>query len=180
MLGICNREFLIMSSKNIAISLVILLTLFGLGLHVWYWTQLPDRMATHFGVDGKPNEWMSKTNGTMLLCGTQVGLPLLLLLIGSLLPSLPASLVSIPNRQYWLQPERRTDSIAHMATMLAWIAVLISMELIAIVHLTFLANRSGTALDTQSFLAILAIFLVGVFGIAGGSVWRFRLPKSTT
>lgn len=168
-----------MSSRKIAILLVVVLTAFGLCLHAWYWTQLPDRIATHFGIDGNPNDWMSKTNATLLLCSLQVGLPLIFLFIGSTLPKLPSSVINIPNREYWLQPERRSSSISHMNSMLAWIAVLIALEMIAIVHLTFLANRSGTSLDTNLFWVILGIFLLSVFSIAGRSMWHFRLPKPT-
>ena len=166
-----------MSSRNIAILLVVVLTIFGLSLHAWYWTQLPDRVATHFGIDGNPNDWMSKTNATILLCSLQVGLPLFFLTIGFLLSKLPASVINIPNREYWLHPERRVDTITHMTKMLSWIAVLMTLEMISIVHLTFLANRSGTALNTNLFLVILGVFLVTVFCIAVRSMWHFRLPS---
>jgi uncharacterized membrane protein len=166
-----------MSSRNIAIYLVVALTAFGLALHAWYWTQLPDRVATHFGIDGNPNDWMSKANATILLCALQVSLPAIFLFIGWTLTKLPTSVINIPNREYWLQPERRLNSLSRMTTMLAWIAVLIAMEMVAIVHLTFLANRSGTSLDTNSFWVILGTFLLSVFGVVGRSMWHFRLPQ---
>jgi hypothetical protein len=25
--------------------------------NAWYWPQLPQRVATHFGIDGQPNAW---------------------------------------------------------------------------------------------------------------------------
>ena len=166
-----------MSSKNVATLLITVLTIFGLSLHAWYWTQLPDRVATHFGIDGNPNDWMSKTNATILLCSLQVGLPLFFLSIGFSISKLPATVINIPNREYWLHRDRRAETIAHMTTMLSWIAVLITLEMIAIVHLTFLANRSGMALNANLFLVVLGVFLLAVFSIVGRSMWHLRLPK---
>ena len=88
-----------------------------------------------------------------------------------------SSKASIPNREYWLHPDRRAETIMHMTTMLSWIAVLITLEMIAIVHLTFLANRSGMALNANLFLVVLGVFLLSVFSIVGRSKWHLRLPK---
>jgi uncharacterized membrane protein len=164
------------SSRNIAVLTVFGLVAAGLGMQTWYWGQLPDRIATHFGIDGSPNEWMSKANATLLLCGVQVGLPLLLLGIALSLSKIPNSLINIPNREYWLQADRREASLGHMQNMLAWIAVLVAIEINAIVHLTFLANRDGTGLNKGLFVGILLTFLAAIFTIAGTSMWRFRMP----
>ena len=164
-------------TKNLATSLVVALTAIGLILHAWYWTELPDRIATHFGIDGSPNQWMSKGSGTLLLVAIQIGLPMLFLGIARLLARLPSEVINIPHREYWLHPERRAASLSHMTSMLGWIAVLIALELLAIVHITFLANRSGTPLNSTLFMVILFAFLLAVFTVAGRSMWHFRLPK---
>lgn len=81
--------------------------LLSLGQHAWYWPQLPDRVATHFGIDGQPNDWMSRTSSTLMLCGIQLGLPLFLAGVMSLANRLPDSMINIPHREYWLHPDRR-------------------------------------------------------------------------
>lgn len=164
------------TSKSVAVMLIAGITLFSLALHAWYWNQLPDRVATHFGIDGRPNDWMNKGSATALLCGIQVAMPLFLFGIGSLLQHIPSSMINIPHREYWLHPDRRQQTIEHVSNMLAWIAVLTALEMMAIGHLTFLANRTGSPLNAPLFLTILGLYLLGVFSLAGRSYWVLRKP----
>jgi uncharacterized membrane protein len=164
------------TSKSFAALLIAGITLFSLALHAWYWNQLPDRVATHFGIDGRPNDWMNKGSATALLCGIQVAMPLFLFGIGSLLQHIPSSMINIPHREYWLHPDRRQQTIEHVSNMLAWIAVLTALEMMAIGHLTFLANRTGSPLNAPLFLTILGLYLLGVFSLAGRSYWVLRKP----
>jgi uncharacterized membrane protein len=168
-----------MPTRNHALAILAALSLFSVLQHAWYWPQLPDRIATHFGIDGQPNDWMSKTSATILLLGVQVGLPLFLIAIGSLVRWLPDSMINIPNREFWLHPDRRSTSLAWTNNMLAWIAVLSSLFMIIIGHLTFVANKNDTPLHTGAFLTSLAVYLATVFSIAGLALRRYRLPKST-
>jgi len=167
------------TSKSVAALLIAGITLFSLALHAWYWNQLPDRVATHFGIDGRPNDWMNKGYATALLCGIQVAMPLFLFGIGSLLQYIPSSMINIPHREYWLHADRREQTIEHVSKMLAWIAVLTSLEMMAIGHLTFLANRTGSPLNAPLFLTVLGLYLLGVFSLAGRSFWILRKPGNS-
>jgi uncharacterized membrane protein len=42
------------------------------------WPQLPDIIATHFDAQGRPNDWMAKTNAVLLMGGSSLFLYLLL------------------------------------------------------------------------------------------------------
>lgn len=149
------------------------------GQHYYYWTQLPERIATHFGADGQPNDWMSKAAGTLLICAFQIGIPLLLFSISSIVSVLPASMINIPHREYWLHPDRRTQSLEWMHRMMSWIAVLSMLFMSAISHLTFEANMAETGLNIKVFASALICYLIAVFAIAGRSLWHFRLPQQT-
>ena len=168
-----------MNSKTLARGgFVALLVVVVVGQHAWYWPQLPERVATHFGVDGKPNDWMSRAAATVLLASIQLGLPLFLIFVNFLAGRLPDSLLNIPNREYWLAPERRVATLDHMGRMIDWIAILAAAFLFVLSHLTFLANRDGTALNLPAFISALALFLFAVFAIAGYSLMRFKLPSN--
>ena len=45
---------------------------------VFYWRQLPERVATHFGAGGEPNDWMDRTSAVLVIGGFQLFFPLLL------------------------------------------------------------------------------------------------------
>lgn len=158
---------------------LMLATLIALSVfqHAWYWPQLPERVATHFGIDGKPNDWMSRSASTIVFLVLQSGVPIFLLGMTSLAFRMPTSMLNIPNREYWLQPERRSATIAHMSSMMTWIAVLTSLFMTIIGHLTFMANKTGNGLNLPLFFSALVIFLIAIFTIAGRSMWHFRMPR---
>ena len=106
-------------------------------------------------------------------------MPLFLFGIGSLLQYIPSSMINIPHREYWLHPDRREQTIEHVSKMLAWIAVLSALEMMAIGHLTFLANRTGSPLNAPLFLTVLGLSLLGVFSLAGRSFWILRKPGNS-
>jgi uncharacterized membrane protein len=46
--------------------LPLLFVLASWGLVIAFWPQLPDPMPTHWGIDGKPDDWMPKTWGALV------------------------------------------------------------------------------------------------------------------
>ena len=166
-----------MNSLKTGYLMLATLMVFGVVQHAWYWPQLPDQVATHFGVDGQPNDWMSRSASTIVFLMLQLGVPMFMLGITSLAFRMPVSMLNIPNREYWLQPERRAATIAHMSLMMTWIAVLTSLFMTLIGHLTFMANKTGHGLNLPLFLSALIAFLIAVFTIAGRSMWHFRMPR---
>ena len=153
------------------------LMLLGVFQHARYWPELPERVATHFGIDGKPNDWMSRSTSTIVFLALQSGVPVFMLAMTSLASRMPVSMVNIPNREYWLHPERRSATMAHMSLMITWIAVLTSLFMTAISHLTFVANKTGNGLNLPLFFSTLIAFLIAVFTIASRSMWHFRMPR---
>ena len=76
---------------------------------------LPERVASHFGADGAPNGFMPRSAYLGLMLGLTAGVPFLLALPGSLIGSLPVSMIRLPHKGYWLAPERRTSTFEFMA-----------------------------------------------------------------
>lgn len=164
-------------SQRVLIALTFATMLLGLMLQMWYYPQLPERMATHFGVDGTPNGWMSRNSAALFQCALQVLLPLLFAGIAWVLPRFPNSMINLPNREYWLAPERRDGALAHMATMLLAVGLACSIFIAAIAHLVFEANRNNAPLASGPFLILFVCFLSTVFAVAGASMWSLRLPS---
>ena len=69
--------------KTILIPVIILVVLcIGFLVYVHYSTALlPERVATHFAADGRPNGWMSKDKHFWFMAGFGVGLPLFITVI---------------------------------------------------------------------------------------------------
>ena len=144
---------------------------------VWWYPQLPDIVPAHFNGSGQVDSEMTKSGFCLLIAGIQlmtlVGLPLL----GSILKQLPDSLVNMPNREYWLAPERREASLAVNYQMLLATAWLTGVLMMVIFELSAqVAMKRRTGIHPEMWIA-LAVYLVLVFGMCGWSFYWFRLPE---
>ena len=84
-----------------------ILTLAFLAYVTWTHFRLPERVPVHFGPSGEPDRWSSRNELTWGMAGVGIFYLLLFGLGAFLFPKIPARLWNLPNRDYWLAPERR-------------------------------------------------------------------------
>lgn len=156
----------------IRIYVLLALTVLAIVQNYWYWMLLPESVAIHFGLHGAPNQWMNKNGAVVLMLSIQVLLPWMLIGIGKSLKRLPTSMINIPNREYWLHPDRRDSTLNHVQGMLGSIAIAESILIAVANHLSFNANRTGMPLDTRTFLLVLATFVIGILALVFSSFAR--------
>lgn len=162
--------------------ILVILTILSLAAcaqHAWYYGQLPERVATHFGMQGQPNDWMNRTAATLVMLAAQVGIPWLLVGIASATRRLPTSLINMPNREYWLEPSRREASLDYVHRMVGSVALLSSLFMAVVGHLTFVANQTGAGLAMGWFGLAMAIHLTMVTLLVAALYSRFRLPQGS-
>ncbi len=157
---------------------VILFVLLYAGLLVYVnqtTSMLPDRVATHFGIDGQPNGWMTRSGYIAFISAFGLGLPAFTIIAAFLSRFLPSWMINIPNRDYWLAPERRPYTDAYVLRFCLWLACL-EVGLVGGMHyLTVVANRTvPVRMPTGALVTVLAIFVavLGVWSLA--LVRRFR------
>ncbi len=168
-----------MSARQVYWFALGMLSLVGIAQNAWYWSQLPEQVATHFDLNGKPDAWMSKTPAVLMMCFFQLGLPLFLLGTSTLTSWLPSSMINIPHRDYWLHPERRVSTLAFVALIMNSMAVLVSTFIMALNHLTFIANRDGAPLNSVWFALAMLVFLLCMAALIAKLYWNLRLPRDT-
>ncbi len=126
-------------------------------------SQLPPRVASHFDLEGRPNDWMSRAS-YLALFGC---LPLLFggvaVLISWMTRRLPARFINIPRRDFWLTPERRPAVAAFLRRRIFWLAVLMTAFLTGLHLLTVHANQSVPVhLSLDGLLALVMAFLLAL------------------
>lgn len=140
--------------------------------------RLPDPVATHFGGSGAADAWMTRPVYTLGMLFFLVAFPLLM--VGAIggLPRLIPNLVNLPNRHYWLGPERRRASLDYLAAHACWLGCLITLTAAA-VHWAILGahERDPVTIDNGAVLTIVAVFLVVEIGWIGLLWRRFRRPR---
>src|SRR4030095_5490539 len=82
---------------------------------------LPARVATHFGRGGRAHRWMTHDVYLMFIVACSVLLPAFLVVMLGVLPQAVGSRAGIPNRNYWLAPERRRAAHSALASRALWL-----------------------------------------------------------
>ncbi len=141
--------------------------------------QLPDHVATHFDLHGKPNGWMTRAQHLKFSIGVGVGTPLFVLGVFALVAKMKGWGLNIPNKQFWLAPERQQAMFDFLRAHSFWLAGLMIVFHAALFHSIVLANSQRPAFLPSTHVA----WLIGGF-LALLVVWivillrRFRRPAA--
>lgn len=95
------------STQRAAVTFAVVAILVFAVLTVWLWSTAPDTLPSHFGADGQPDDWSSKTSTFAILVPIGLVLPLAFT-SRRLWEMLPLALVNIPNKQYWIDQGETT------------------------------------------------------------------------
>ncbi len=137
---------------------------------IYYYPNLPGKMASHFDAFGEPNNWLSKQNYFLFLMGILGLIVLEFTLLPYLIRKMPNRLINMPNKEYWFAKERRTDTINNIRHFFEWFSAALLALFISINQLVIRANLSNENLSSQSWL-ILGAFLIFVI------IWLIKLGR---
>jgi Protein of unknown function (DUF1648) len=92
---------------------------------------LPKQMATHFDGGGMPNGWMSRNGYIRFMLAFGLGVPFFVVGLHYLLARYAGNQFNIPNREYWLAPERRADTLRFVIYHSWWLGCLMLLFILA-------------------------------------------------
>ena len=135
---------------------------------IYYYPRVPDIIASHFDSLGAPNGWSSKA----VFFGIYIAVVLLTVLIFVVLPRFSITSrvngLKIPNREYWLEPDRRGETIQFYRTHFLSFGIANVLLALVVIQLVIQANfKEEPRLD---FLIVRVLGLFFVFVI----YWLFR------
>jgi serine/threonine-protein kinase len=162
--GDCSSEVAVMKRSSLLLPLGVLVLLWGAlaGYVSATFRQLPERIATHFGGGGQPNGWMSASGYLTFIAAMSIGVPLFLVIVFSVIRRCNGAGCNIPNRTYWLAPERRDETLVFIQRQGYWLAGLLIAFFGGIHHLILTANaRSPIALPFAELGWVVGLFLLG-------------------
>lgn len=147
-----------------------------IGQLIYYYPNLPEKIASHFNSFGEPDNWMSKSSFVIV-----EGIILFLIvaeftLLPLLIEKMPDSLINLPNKDYWLANERRATTFSFIQTYFEWFSVGLLGIFIAINEFVFRANLSQQNLSNWTWIVLLTfLFFVGIWTFK--LLRQFRIPK---
>ena len=158
------------SSSRIPSAAFVLLAFIGFLQARMFAATMPPVVATHFGSSGAPNGWQTQSQ-FFILEVVLLGVSLLLAFgIPRLIAALPISMLNVPNKEYWLAPGRRDETLAFFKAQFAWFGCIFLAFLLVINQLVYRANQTHPRhLDNPTFLIALFAFLAYV------GIWTVRL-----
>lgn len=140
-------------------------------LFVWVTSlALPEVAASHFGGSGTANGFMSRAYYVRFMLLFVVVLPLVLVFVPSVSLNNPKAGIRLPNKEYWLAPERQVETVEFLRQHMARFG---SMLVVFLCYIHWLVVRANTV-SPPSMPASWAIGGIGVF-VACALVWSSAL-----
>lgn len=166
--------------KKIPLALLCVLYLVFFGTLASTFSNLPERIATHFTADGRADGWMSRERHLWFIIGLSLGLPGIVVGLCYVTRFLPVDLLNIPHREYWTAPERSKSTYDFLFHHSWWFGCL-AVAFVLGIHLSILNanNKIPTELSTENLLLVTGGFVAGVLLWAITLIRHyFKVPRS--
>jgi uncharacterized membrane protein len=121
---------------------------------------LPNRLASHFAASGNANGWMTKSQ--FLLTYAVVILPALALefWVPRGIAGRPDNRLRLPNKEFWLAPDRRAETFAYFGNFFAWYGCAFLLLEVFAMGLAMRANfQSPPRLPTGPIVSAIVVFV---------------------
>lgn len=141
------------------------------GQIVYYYPNLPEKVASHFNAGGAADGWLSKDSYLIFQLVLLAFAAFFAFIFPILLGRTPAHLINIPHKDYWLAPERRRETLSILRGRSEWFAIALCALLIGINQLVIQANLANRDLSPASWLLIGAFLLFVI-------IWSIRLCRN--
>lgn len=136
-----------------------------------FYPLLPLRVASHFDANGDPNGWAPK-EGFMLLNLVILLLPSVALFAGpDLANTKHPERIHLPNKAYWLAPERAAETQRFFRTQISWFACGVLLVLLYGTTEAMNANLPNGHFDSTNMIGVIAAF------IAFAVIWTLYLVR---
>ena len=154
-----------MSKKALLISccLVLLLTII-------YYFYFPNNVAIHFDSNGIPDSWTNKNINFLIEAFIYLLITGIFFSIPLIIKNTPSKFVNIPNKQYWLAPERKTYTSEMISNTLCWVGVGLNFFFIILGFIVLKTNMLRNVVLDNSIVYILLLALTVYM-----SIWLIKL-----
>jgi uncharacterized membrane protein len=146
---------------------------------IYFYPRLPETISAHYNTQGVADGWSAK-GPFFVFYALLLGLMLALFtLIPRLIQRLPNALINLPNKDYWLAPARRDQTLAVFASQLRWFGVAVIAVLVGVFQLALSANLPGSAgFPTTVALLVLGAFLLFTVAWTIRMLLTWRIPRA--
>lgn len=151
----------------------LLMTVIFLGTLILSADWLPTRIASHFDGSGRADGWMRRDTFLLTLELTGLGLAYGIGAIFAGLTHLPNRFINLPNRDYWLGPERREATLSFFLRRGLWLVPCLLFFFTALALSVVFSNRLSPPRLPMSWATG---FIIGDLLLLGVILYTFIAP----
>lgn len=144
----------------------------------WQHDRLPEQVASHFNAAGVANGWMTRDSQTAAHTGIVLFLTAMFEGLAWIGPRLPAELVNLPHRDYWLAPERRAATHAWLGGTVWLLGCGLMVFILALFQQVYRANLAAAPMRTAPAGLIFGGLLFTAGLVLAGMFLRFARPPA--
>lgn len=154
-----------MKSRHFAFFVLMLLAVAAVAMYFHYMPLMSEKMMTQFGSSTGRSSQSSFTLQYVLAMG---GISVVFLGIMWWIPKLPDRFINLPNKEYWLAPERRAATLESLGTHMLWMHNATLAFLLVVFYSIFRANLHGAPKLGPGFWIAFAFYMLftNAWGIA--------------
>ena len=164
-----------MRVRPVPLILFVLLCLVLAGEAAYFLPMLPDRLATHFDASGRANGWSSQA-GFRAIIAVLIVIFAAMFAGSGLLRRVPDRFMNLPNKSYWLAPDRRDQALAFISDWVRWFLVMAMSLLTLVIGMVLRANLVTLPRMPDYVLWFLLAYLATTVAMVVVLVRRFRAP----
>jgi uncharacterized membrane protein len=155
------------------LSRVILLALlvFFIGQIAYFYPQLPETVATHFGLNGEADGWSSKQGWLIFQIILLFGISILTFGLTTFIEKTDDQFINLPNKNYWLATERRSETFAYFRQQFEWLGV----ALFVLLNIITLDTVTATLGRNQTLSNFFFFYFFGFIGFI--LIWTFAFCR---
>ncbi len=137
--------------------------------------RLPALVASHFGGSGAADGFMPHDTYVCFMLAFVLGFPALLVVLTWLAIASPKTRINLPNKDYWLAPERRAATVVFLRGGILWFGAMLVAFLCYVHWLVVLANEAQPPrLANSWFISGLVIFFAAMLIWVRAFLGHFR------
>ena len=142
------------------------------------WGISPQQMAAHFNAQGDPDRFVTKPEFFWFQIQTLFIVVLVSLPLQVLLLVVPPNLINMPNREYWLAPERKEETLGRLSDFGSLMFGVILLAILAAFEISVYANLQTPVHFNAGLMGAVMFAAMGLIVLMLiRLVLSFRLPQ---
>ena len=142
--------------------------------------QMPAEVPAHFDAAGEPDRWSTRKGLVVTFIVIHAASLLTTLGMGYAIRWFPVSMVNLPNREYWLAPERSRNTYRVLFDLMCWVESGTILLMMGIFQLSYWVGVQQRTTINPEFFVLLGTYIAFVLGISAWIYIRFSRRNASS